>query len=127
MGIKNRAVGIVIGLVVLAGCGSTEKKDAKPTEPTTAVVEETTQAKPQGMDENSRDACTLLAKWAKDGRKGDRVGLASEINSKLTDTRYEDLKAAGEGLSRTAPRNMSAFNLAADVFAQSCYDNGWKP
>lgn len=69
--------------------------------------------------------CDEFAAHAKAGLPRDhRADVVTSI-SEIIDNADGGVRDAFPGLRRTVDRSSSAYRLAADVFAQSCFDAGW--
>lgn len=94
-------VGAVVALVLLAGCSG-------------------------GEIDSTEAMCDEFAGHAKAGLpEADRLEVARSL-AEVRDNADPQVAKASETLTRTANRGDGAYSVAADSFAQACFDSGWK-
>lgn len=75
--------------------------------------------------DSTESVCHDFAVHAKAGLPADeRPGVVDRIGEVIANA-DEGLRSAYPALERTADANDSAYLLAADAFAQACFDAGW--
>lgn len=79
-----------------------------------------------GVVDSTQSVCDDFAAHAKAGLpKADRAGVVASIGE-VIDNANPKVRDAYPPLQRTAAGTDSAYQIAADGFAQACFDAGWK-
>lgn len=102
------AIGV---LLVLAGCGAPEAEQVDPSQ----------------LDKPGKFACDDFAEGYQSAQTGQaRVELANTVNEWAPKSQTTGLSEAGQALGAASDASASAWQLAADSFAQRCFDAGWE-
>jgi hypothetical protein len=84
-------------------------------------------ADPTKLDNAGSLACEDFAKGYKAAQTTDaRVDLANKVNEWAQSSETNGIAEGATILARGSDGGASAWQLAADTFAQSCLDAGWK-
>lgn len=101
--IKSRIMIPAIATILLVGCGGAS----------------------DGLLDSTESVCDEFAAHARDGLPAsERSGVTDSI-SEVVDNAADGVHDAFAALERTADDSDSAYQLAADAFAQACFDAGW--
>ncbi|MGY0023741.1 hypothetical protein ACVHNB_32830 [Streptomyces sp. YJ-C3] len=84
-------------------------------------------ADPDKLDDAGKFACDDFAKDYKAAvTTPDRLDLAHKVNKWAPKSQTRNIADNGKVLARGAGGSDGAWQIAADAFAQSCLDAGWK-
>lgn len=115
---------VIVWLLIIGAVLTHDSDDDKPA----AKPEAKTSAKPNRLDDAGQLACTDFAKgYDTAGTRTERLDLAHNVNKWARSSTTEDIAANGHVLARGAAGSDGSWQIAADTFAQSCLDAGWKP
>ncbi|MFJ9128929.1 hypothetical protein ACIRJS_32990 [Streptomyces sp. NPDC102340] len=119
---RTTAAGLLVAAALtLTACSSADNGDAKP------KASATEKADPNKLDDAGKFACD---DFAKDYQSADttqaRLDLAHKVNKWAPKSYTKNIADNGKVLARGAGGSDGSWQTAADTFAQSCLDAGWK-
>ncbi|MCX4827173.1 hypothetical protein OG746_26735 [Streptomyces sp. NBC_01016] len=127
---RTTAAGLLVtAALALTACSSVDNGDAKPKASATdkPKASATEKANPNKLDDAGKFACD---DFAKDYQSADttqaRLDLAHKVNKWAPKSYTKNIADNGKVLARGAGGSDGSWQIAADTFAQSCLDAGWK-
>lgn len=103
---------VALAALVLTACGTRSAAD---------------RADPTKLDNAGSLACEDFAQGYSAAQTTDaRVDLANRVNNSAQESATNGIAEGATILARGSEGDTSAWQLAADTFAQSCLDAGWK-
>lgn len=122
----RHTIAIAATALALAACTPTEdtgsSSDPKP------KASASKKADPKKLDDAGQQACDDFARGYNDGAntRDERLDLAHKVNKNAPASKTNRIADSGHILANGATGSASAWQLAADTFAQACLDAGWK-
>lgn len=115
MRIRHTIAAAAIAALALTACSSSGS-DAKPKATDTTKLDDAGQL---ACDDFAKDYKAATTKTA-------RLDLANKVNKWAPTSKTDRIAASGKVLANGANGSASAWQIAADTFAQACLDAGWK-
>lgn len=114
---------VVLGAILISTVGS-DSSSGSTAKPETASSKT---ASPSNLDDAGKLACDDFAHGYKAAdTKTERLDLAHKVNKWAPSSKTDRIADTGHVLANGAAGSDSAWQLAADTFAQACLDAGWK-
>lgn len=122
--------GLALTATTLTACGSSDQPaDDKPsTTHSSSAPADTEQPKNDpGLDEAGGFACTDFARYIQDGQPSGqpRLDAVHKVNKWAQRSESGRIADAGDTIANAANGTEGSWKIAADTFAQACFDAGW--
>jgi len=123
----RHTIAIAAAALTLAACTPTEDNGSSSSDPK-PKASASKSADPSKLDDAGQRACDDFARGYNDGAntKTERLDLAHKVNKSAPGSKTNRIADTGHILANGAAGSASAWQLAADTFAQACLDAGWK-
>lgn len=122
--------GLTLAAATLTACGSSDQPaDNKPT-PNHSDSHAPASDEPKNdpsLDAAGGFACTDFARYIKAGQPGGqaRLDAVHKVNKWAQKSKSGRIADAGQVIARAANSSDGSWKIAADTFAQACFDAGW--
>lgn len=112
-----------VALLALTACTPTDSSSDTEAKPKKTAAEKTD---PNKLDDAAQLACDDFAHGYETATtRDDRLDLAHKVNKWARSSKTDRIADTGRVLANGATGSSGSWKIAADTFAQACFDAGW--